>query len=316
MRKTFLTVIAISLFTALMVGVTSCGRALPNERAQDGSAEFLAQDREDDTGASQQDGQESASDSVTAPQTTSNGLMNGASPITSALAFYRFDGEETSLSYSYDSNTTKSILSALDAVCAVAAKNWSLDDITLPIYGFEITATDGSGLFAAWSNGYWISQDGTVYRFDFSFAELETQYPWSDQQGDFSFTYFPCAHFLTQDENGWNRTLLTPVAELEPPDGVTMTLESWDKDMVTVTIAANSGTSWHYGEYYALQVFLEDVWYEIPVMPKHWGFHDIALLLQAGEKKNQTYYLKMYGDLPAGTYRIAAYGLSVENTLS
>ncbi len=248
-------------------------------------------------------------------RTMSNGLMEGASPNTSALALYHYNGERASCSYIYDSNTTKSILNELDSVKATEVENWSLNDITQPIYGLWITATDGSGIFTAWSNGYWISQVGKVYRFDFSFADLEKKYPWSDKQEFFPFADFPCARFLTQDESGWNSMLLTPAAELEPPDGVTMTLESWDQDTVKVNITNNRGTDWMYGEHYSLQLLLDGVWYEIPAMPGHWGFNDIGLIVQAGEKKNKTYHLTMYGELPSGTYRIAAYGLSVEGVI-
>jgi len=78
-------------------------------------------------------------------KTLSNGLMEGASPNTSALALYYYNGEKVSCSYIYDSNTTKNILNKLDAVKATEVENWSLKDITQPIYGLWITATDGSG---------------------------------------------------------------------------------------------------------------------------------------------------------------------------
>ena len=245
-------------------------------------------------------------------KTLSNGLMEGASPNTSVLALYYYNGENVSCSYIYDSNTTKNILNELDAVKATEVKNWSLKDITQPIYGLWITATDGSGIFVAWSNGYWIDQVGTVYSFDFSFADLEKKYPWSDKREFLSFVDFPCARFLTQDERGWNGMLLTPAAELEPPDGVTMTLESWDKDTVKVNIANHRGTDWMYGEHYSLQLLLDGVWYEIPTTPGNWVFNDIGLVVQADERQSKIYHLTIYGELPAGTYRIVAYGLSVE----
>ncbi len=244
-----------------------------------------------------------------------NGLMEGASPDTSALSLYYYDGEKGSVSFIYDSSTTKEILNELDAVKVTEAESWSLDDITQPIYGLWITATDGSGIFAAWSNNYWITQTGAVYHFDFDFADLEEKYAWSDKQDFFSFTNFPCARFLTQDESGWNSTLLTPAPELEPPDGITMTLESWDKNTVRVSIVNNKDTDWMYGEYYTLQVLLDDVWYEIPTTPGHWGFTDIGLIIQAGEEQDKSYDLTMYGQLPPGTYRLVAYGLSVESMI-
>ena len=246
---------------------------------------------------------------------SSNGLMEGASPGTSALALYYYDDGMVNCSYIYDSKTTQKILGELNAVKASEAKGWSLDDITLPIYGFWISATDGSGIFAAWSNNHWVSRDGTAYSFNFDFKKLEEDYPWADTSEFASFSLFPCARFLTQDENGWNSTLLTPAGELDAPDGVTMALNSWDNDTVSVNIANNSGMEWMYGEYYSLQVLLDGSWYEIPPIPGHWGFNDIGLIVQDGEVQEKTYYLAMYGKLPEGTYRLVAYGLSVEKVI-
>ena len=69
--------------------------------------------------------------------TTSNGLMQDASPSTSALALYTYNGEKVSRMFIFDSDTTQ-ILDELDAVRATETERWSLDDITLPIYGLEI----------------------------------------------------------------------------------------------------------------------------------------------------------------------------------
>ena len=77
--------------------------------------------------------------------------------------------------------------------------------------------------------------------------------------------------------------MLTPAADLETPDGVTMTLEPWDDETVS---------------------------------PGNWGFNDIGLIAQDGEEQNKTYNLTMYGELPAGTYRLVAYGLTVETTIT
>ena len=244
--------------------------------------------------------------------TVSNGLMAGASPSTSALELNRYDGEKGYRSYIYDSKTTNNILKELDAVKADVAPDWSLEDITLPVYGFWICATDGSGIFAAWSNGYWIAGDGTAYRFDFDFEQLEQAYQWEDGREFSDFSGFPCARYLTQDENGWHSMLLAPAEEPAPPGGITMALGSWGKDEVSVTITNNSGAEWMYGEHYSLHVLLDGAWYTIPAIPGHWAFNDIGLIVQDGEEQEKTYGLKMYGELPAGTYRLAGYGLSVE----
>ena len=248
-------------------------------------------------------------------QGVSNGLMEGASPSTSALAIYYYNGENVFCSYIFESNIEQDILYELDAVRAVEVDDWSLEDITLPIYGLRIGATDGLDIFAAWCNGYWISQTGNVYRFDFDFAKLEKKYSWSHEQELSSFSVFPCAYFLTQDERGWNSTLLVPTEELKAPDGITMTLEAWDIDTVKVSIKNDSSTDWMYGELYSLHVSLNSVWYDIPPTPGGWAFISIGLTIGGGQTQNKTYHLDMYGELPAGTYRLVAFGLSVEKII-
>jgi len=253
---------------------------------------------------------------VACEQTTANDLMQDASPSTSALTLYTYNGEKVCRMFIYDSSTVQSILDKLDAVKATKTESWSLEDITLPTYGLEIGSTDGTSIFVAWSNGYWISQDGAVYSFDFDFAGIEQDYDWSDGDEFSSFSVFPCARILSQNESGWNSTLLTPVAELNPPKGITMTLEAWEDDAVTVTITNESGAEWSYGEYYNLQVLLDGVWYEIPAVPGNWSFHDIAFTIQDGENQDKTYNLTMYGNLPAGKYRLVAENLSVESIIT
>jgi hypothetical protein len=245
----------------------------------------------------------------------SNGLMKDASPDTSALLLYYYDGENINCSYMFDTGAAKKILGELDAVKVNEAEDWSLGDITLPIYGLYITATDGSGIFASWSNNYWISQDGTVVTFNFDFKKLREEYPWTDEGAFTSFSMFPNARLMTQDENGWNNTLLSASEEPDAPGGVTMELDSWDSDTVSVIISNKNDTEWMYGEHYTLQVLLDDVWYDIPPTPGNWGFNDIGLIVQPGEEQEKTYSLAMYGKIPPGTYRLVAYGLTVENLI-
>jgi hypothetical protein len=245
----------------------------------------------------------------------SNGLMKGASPETSALTLYRYDGNNNYCAYLYDSGDVRKVLDELDANKAVKAENWSLGDITMPVYGFWIGSVDGPGIFVAWSNGYWIAQDETAYSFDFDFGKLEQNYAWTDKMGFTDFAMFPCARVLTQDENGWDSTLLKPAPELNAPAGIAMALESWDKDVISVNFSNNSGAEWTYGEYFNLQVQLDGKWYEIPAAPGNWGFNDIAHVIRDGEEQKKEYHLAMYGALPTGTYRFVAYGLSVEGEM-
>jgi len=246
----------------------------------------------------------------------SSSLMADASPATSAMALYYYDGKTVTQSYIFHTPTAQTLLDELDTVKAVKAGDWTPDDITLPVYGLNIGKTDGFGIFVAWSNGYWITQTGDAYKFDIDFAELFEKYPGTDTREFDSFTVFPNAYYLTQDKNGWRNTLLTPAAELSPPENVTMTLESWNPDKVTVSFANTGSAEWMYGEYFSLEAQLGGVWYEIPATPNNWGFNDIGYILSAGQSRSMEYPLTMYGALPAGMYRLVAFGLTVEYTMS
>ena len=114
--------------------------------------------------------------------------------------------------------------------------------------------------------------------------------------------------------DGWDRDHLSPSVDLAAPEGIEMVLDSWGSDTVTATFTNNSGTEWFFGEYFVLQVLLGDVWYDIPPEDDV-AFLDVAYTLQPGDVQEQEYNIAPFGDLPAGTYRITAYGLYVEHTL-
>ena len=246
----------------------------------------------------------------------SNGLMANASPSTSALTVYSYKGDTVSRSHIFDAPAINSLIAELDAVKAVKTDEWTLDDITVPIYGFEIGKTDGFSIRAAWSNNYWITDTGDVYKFKFNMAELFEKYPGKDARKYINFTIMPNAYYLTQDENGWSDTLLKPISELTPPEDITMTLKSWDKDKVTVCFTNNGDTEWMFGEHFGLMVDISGVWHSIPTTPDNWGFNDIGYILPPGETREKEYLLIMYGDLPAGTYRLSTHDLTVEHTIS
>ena len=239
---------------------------------------------------------------------TSNGLMAGAAPETSLLSLYVYDGETACRAYVH--KEARDVLNALDRVPATEAPNWSPADVTLPIYGLEVGAAEGS-LLAAWSGGYWITPEGTAYQFDFDFEKLLQDYPWSDWDTLSSFAYIPCARSLAQDESGWNSTLLSPAPKREAPAGISMTLDAQGSDTVTVRFANASGAEWTYGEPFSLEALVGYVWYEVPARG-NWGFFSIAYILPDGEAQDKDYSLELYGELPAGRYRLVTGGLSAE----
>lgn len=244
-----------------------------------------------------------------------HGLLEQASPETSAMTLFIYDGKSVRLSYMFDSKKEQGILDALSAVKAEPVDGWTAKDASLPVYGIEIGRQDGMSIFAAWTNGRWIAQDGSVYKFDYDFEGLAHRKEWESAGELPSLTNFPCARIFTQEKDKWNTRFLVPAAPLNPPDGISMTLDSWDKDMAEVTITNESGGEWSCGEFYELQVQIDGTWYEIPAMPGNWGFNCVGFYVPDGGGQSMLNHLEMYGELPPGKYRLVMKELSVEHVI-
>jgi len=241
-----------------------------------------------------------------------NNLMRNASAENSAFSFYIFDGEAV-LSKIIFQNVShrQSIIDELQSASVAKVTGWTLDDITLPIYGIQMGTSCGHGLWAAWSNGFWITQTGDVYRFDFDFEEFIKRQDWELPRSHTNFAWFPNAVFLTRDEEGWRDTLLIPAAKLNPPEGIEMAFVSSTNDSVTFTLTNSNDAYWMYGTPFKVDVLLGDTWYDIPKTSANWVFGYIGLILDAGQTETKTYNIAMYGDLPPGTYRLVKHDMYV-----
>ena len=244
-----------------------------------------------------------------------NTLLEGASPDTSALTLYVYDGETVTWQYLFDSQAVQKLLDQLAEVQATATEDFLPTQAAAPIYALEIGGEDGLPRVGAWSDGHWITADGAVYTFDFDFPALLTAYSWEagDQHSDFSV--MPCARTMTCGDSGWNTALLTPAEDLQPPEGISMTLADQADGTLTVTLENTTDTEWAYGEAFSVQALLDGTWYSIPMLPDNWGFNSIGILLAPGERSEKTYDLSFYGTLPAGTYRLVVEGLSAAFTV-
>lgn len=248
-------------------------------------------------------------------RTTADTLLEHASPETSAMTLFIYDGKVVRSATVYSCEKEQEILDDLNSVKAVKADDWTVEDASLPIYGLEIGREDGWSILAAWSDGYWIAQDGAAYRFDFDFERLANEGQWEDERELPSFTSFPCARLFTQEGDGWNPKYLVPADPLNPPAGITMTLDAFEGSDAVVNISNESGEDWDFGEFYEVQALVDGTWYEIPTMPGNWGFNCMGYFLEAGSSQSMIHHLGMYGELPPGVYRIVLEGLSTEFTV-
>lgn len=240
-----------------------------------------------------------------------NTLFDAASPESSVMIVYVSDADKTTSYWLVNDPLEEEILGKLKNTTAVPA-DVTTEDVTFPVYGFEIGTTDGWGLNMSWSNGYLYNRDGAVYAFDFDFEKLLKDYGF-EKQDVWEDRYIACERYLVLDENGWNAGLMEPVEEdALSPEGITM--EATREGEKIHAVFRNNGTEeWTFGTYYSLQVRLGEEWYHVPVSPEeNWAFNDIGYIVMPGGDWEETYSLAMYGDLPAGHYRMLAYGLTWE----
>lgn len=245
-----------------------------------------------------------------------NTLMAKASPGTSALLFSVYDGEIVKNWWLFSFSQEKEILNAISAVPAEKAVNWSPEQFTAPAYGFHIGDIDGGTLEAVWSNGYWITQDGEAYSFDFDFGVLSDKYDWSDESVSPATASLPCAHIICRDGDKWYVDMLFSSYYDEPaPDYISVELVRQTEDKLTVKYTNSGSEEWLYGTHFSVDVCLGGEWYNVPTVTGEWSFTDIGLILMPEQSREEVYNLSMYGELPSGQYRIVANGCVVEFTI-
>ena len=244
---------------------------------------------------------------------TGNTLMANASPETSALSFFVYDGENTKYWLLFNNSQENEILKAISAVSAEKAGDWSPELFTAPAYGFEISDTDGWALEAVWSDGYWITQDGEAYRFDYDFGTFSDKYDWSDERVFTAAAALPCAHIICRDGDKWYADRLSPpYVDEAAPDYISAELVEQTENTITVKYTNSGSADWMYGLHFSVDVLLDGEWYSVPTISGNWGFNDIGLILMPEQPREEVYDLSMYGELPPGQYRISANGCTVK----
>jgi len=244
-----------------------------------------------------------------------NTFLKEASPETSALALYCYDGEEVRREFLFDVKEIKEVLKELSAVDIKPAEGWTPKDVEGPVYGVEIGRKDGYTLFGAWSNGYWITEEGEAYEFAYDFEQLEAGHEWTNGDVFHTINVLPCARHLVQNGDEWNSTLLTPAEEGEVPEDISIKITEQSEKSLKAEIINNRQEEWMFGEYFSLEVDVDGEWCQVPTAPGNWAFTDIGLVLLAGQTMEKEYSFEMYGELPAGNYRLVVENITAEFTV-
>ena len=236
-------------------------------------------------------------------------ILAGASPDTSALQMYYFDGETVVVRTLYDSGTEKEVIKKINVIPLLAAEEDALSQMEPPFYGFWISGQDDFDISVAASGGVWLKNDGAVYYGDTDLSVLWEQMEGKDED-TWNVLNFPNAGRLS----AYHTIFLLKADEqtAESPEGLTMPVEDIGTSGITVRIANNSGEEFSYGEYFSLQKQIDGQWYTIPVRADNVGFQDIAHILPDGESASETYNLDLYGTLEPGIYRLVVETLFAE----
>ena len=237
-------------------------------------------------------------------------ILAGASPDTSALQMYYFDGESVAVRRVYDSGQEKELIKKINAIPLQEAEESALSQMDFPFYGFWFSDKDGYDIDVTASGGIWLKNDGAVCYGDTELSLLWEQMEGNDEDDTLNVLDFPNAGHLYS----YHRFFLMKVDEqsAENQEGLTMTVEDIGTSEITVRITNDSGEEFSYGENFSLQKQIDGQWYMIPVRADNIGFQDIAHILPNGESVSETYDLDIYGTLEPGIYRLVVETLGAE----
>ncbi len=248
-----------------------------------------------------------------------NTLFDTVSTEGSPLSFHIYD--ETYRDNRIYNEALSRLLEEMRGVPVTLDRDWTPSDVTLPIYGFSATKTNGKQFAIAFSGGRAITQDGIAYFFDYDFSRLESRFDWAEEWtegiSDAGPVSLPCAPILLIENNTWRHDLMKPAGEQMPvpPDGISAEPAAWNGADLTVTLRNASTQPWEYGDSFRAEVCIAGVWYPIPRRMTEYpvGFHLVAYGLLPDMEVEKTYNVyNLYGFTPAGRYRIVTNGLAVE----
>lgn len=251
-------------------------------------------------------------------------LLANASPETSALTLYYYDGEQVFSRTLYDTEQVREIIDGLNRLPAEPLDSSALEGWSLPCYGLWIGGRDGMDNLAAWCGGVWLDQDGGIFRVDADFETLWQQLEGEDEEDGLTVLQFPNAGLLGRID----QRFLAYAGEAEPAGGedpdqgiatlpleTYMTVQDVTGGIVTAVIDNQSGYDFEYSEYYALQKEIGGAWYALPITQTNVGFNDIAHILPDLEQATVRCDLTIFGELTPGRYRLVKDGLYAEFTL-
>ena len=240
-----------------------------------------------------------------------NTPLKGATPDSSALEIYYYNGENTRVGWVFDDR--ENLVDEFNSAKLKKAGDVDISELPAPFYGVTCHSSElqkeVGGVFC---NGYWVSLDGEVYKtskdisYLFGKAEISEGYT-------FDGITFPAIRYFALEDGVWDTRFLNKAAELEPQN-IELAIVSQEGNKFSCTLTNNGAEEEAVGKYFSVQAEVSGEWYDIPTATQL-AFEDIAFIVEAGGTFEITYDITPYGELPAGKYRLVAENSAAEFTV-
>ena len=242
-------------------------------------------------------------------QTDNNGgiqvkLLEHASPETSCIILYRFDGEKTTRRFVFDKEWEHKVIDEVNDLKLTAAAQDELLKWSEPCYGISISGAENGEIWLTYADGLWLTKDGSLYRGKYALEKCFEEAAGFDNNEEESYDSgirMPNAAILSKYSMKYCCKAKSEV--YAEKNGVSLRAVSVDEDMATLEYHNGSGVDFTFGEVFTLQKYFDD-WYDLPVAVSNYLFNLPLYILSPGADAQIKCYIGLYGKLDAGHYRI------------
>ena len=218
-----------------------------------------------------------------------------------ATTLYYFDGETTYYKFVFDTDEEKKIVESINELKAREVDPSKAKEITIPCYGISTYNKSGYEVKLTYGNGYWLMQDGSVYKAKYDLASLYDSFPPEDSDPYKGGIWFPNSAWLGPYDVRFYRKESDMPGE---KDGMSLSLVDLKGKTATVRFTNNSEYEYVFGEDYSLQKLIDGEWYTLSTK-EDICFNAMGYHVDPGASRDMDCDLTPYGELEEGSYRIA-----------
>lgn len=233
------------------------------------------------------------------------GLLENASPDTSALTLFYYDGETVTRRMLFDSEKEKAILQKINELPYETADISQLENWQVPCYGLEI-GDEEWGYIVAYAGGLWLNRNREVYAVSVDFPSI-----WDEVGNEYEevspFYGFCNGSILSKYDQ---RFRVESQVDEAVESNVTLTVTGITDGIATAVLDNQSGEVKMYGEDYCLEKKIDGKWYELYIEDTtvNYDVSCVGICFADSEQHTVKCDLNIYGKLEAGEYRLIKSG--------